>query len=190
MSDQESESASTPLQGSSRKIPRWLLFLLGIPLICGGLCGGLYWFVALRPQYVELDIPPMEEMYGWDYVERSVIEWDRGGTYYLWRQQTSCYFGECQNWDAIWNYFDNYLITDGWVKVDRAVCFSTPETQFLENGEGEFVAYKRKEIVNSATWCEGPTVCLAIWEPSEGHFEVVLSTENPSFWTEYGNCVD
>jgi hypothetical protein len=178
-----------------RRVPRFLLILLGVPLLCALTCVVCYWFTELRPQYVELSIPPSEEMIVWDYAERSVLEW-RHGMSFLWRQEADWKPTEGQDWYTIWNYFDRALAQLGWTRVDGRFgtpCGeSAPETEFLELGNGGYVVYvqQHRQDRDKNLFCHGPDVCLAIWQPRpNSHYQIVLTSENPSFVTEYSRCV-
>ncbi len=177
-----------------RKVPRWLLFLVGIPLICSGLCGITYWLVELRPQYVELNIPKMDGMISWGYTERSILQWDDGPRIYLWRQESLCAVASCKSWQEIWGHFDRYLNKEGWIRVDgrfgTPCSISAPETEFIDIGDNGYVVYIQ-ENQQQNTYCQGPEICLAIWQDTESpkYFQIVLSSNNPSYFTEVGRCI-
>jgi hypothetical protein len=175
----------------ARKIPRWLKFLLGIPLICSGLCGAMYWFVEVRPQFVEFNFPNMDGMITWGYTERSVLSWDGGSTSYLWRQEAICPVASCKSWEAIWQHYDSYLKAEGWVRVDERFgtpcSISAPETASMAVGIGGYVVYVQEKEMNNG-FCHGPEFCLAIWD-DKGYFNVVTSSNNNSFLTELGECM-
>jgi hypothetical protein len=173
-------------------VPRWLLLLVSIPLVCGGLCGVLYWLIELRPQYVELSVPETNGMIWWGYTERSVLQWDDGARAYLWRREAQCSLASCRSWQAIWQHFDRYLTDAGWIRVDDRFgtpCgISAPETEFMEVGDSGYVVYIQ-ESQQENPFCQGPEICLAIWQASDEYFHIVMSSDNPSFMTEVGRCM-
>jgi hypothetical protein len=178
------------------RIPKLLRYLLGLLLICGFGCGTLYWLIELRPQYVELAIPESEEMITLGYTQRSVLEWVDGPRSFLWRQETIWFRSEGQDSQTVWRYFDQHLAAQGWVQVDDRLSdschISAPETRFLNPGPGGYVVYVRegREVYPNNVFCHGAEVCLAILEGESGStFDVVLTSRNPSFLTEYGECM-
>lgn len=195
LSDLPREVIIDPGAPESRRIPRFFLYLLGVPLLCVATCAACYWFVELRPQYAELNVPPSEEMYRWDYTARSVLEWRDGPRSFLWRQDGDWFASEGQDWHTIWSYFDNALTKLGWVRVDER--FGTPcgpampETEFLKLGDGGYVIYvqQQRQDRDENVFCHGPDVCLAIWQQSPGFFRIVLASDNPSPLTEWGHCM-
>ncbi len=187
------ESLNSSPKPASRKIPRWLLFLLGVPLMCMTTCGLTYWVVERIPQYIEFNIPEMEGMLYWGYTERSILEWSDGPRAFLWRQQGFCFKESCKDWHTVWTHFDKYLTSAGWERVDDKLgtsCdISAPETEFLNIGDNGYVVYVQQERVDDI-FCHGPDVCLAIWRTKEeDSYEFVLSSNNPSYLTETTRCL-
>jgi hypothetical protein len=170
----------------SRTVPKALLYLLSLPLVCGLLCGGLK-LVQWIPQYVELDISPPNRTMGWWSTERSTFVYDDGsGLQFLWRQEISCSKHDCPSIESIKQYFDAELERRGWTEGGyySASCLNAiPETELLE--DSAFVGYVQKEHLGED--CHGPDVCLAVY-PSEGsdnYFDIVLGSSNPDIFDDW-----
>ena len=170
------------------RVPRFLVYLMGMVVVT---CAALYWFVEWRPQYLELDIPPSEEMF-WRYTERSILEWDGSLGAFLWRQEGLWRPTEGQDWHTIWSYFDRALTELGWVQTDdnryADTCdYSAPETKFLERGDGGYLVYSPKN--RKGIFCDEPRVCLVIWKADTDYFHIVLTSRNSSQLHEFLSCM-
>jgi hypothetical protein len=169
----------------SRGVPKTLLYLLSLPLICGLLCGGLK-LIQWIPQYVELDIPPPDRALDWDTKWSTFVYSDGSGLQFLWRQETICSKHNCPSVESIKQYFDAELERLGWVEggyYNRACLNAIPETELLE--EASFFWYVQKE--HRAEDCHGPDVCLAVYpsDGSETYFDIVLGSSNPDIFEEW-----
>jgi hypothetical protein len=169
------------------KIPKKIfLFLLSIPLVCYGLLWGVYWFIELRPQYLELQLPPHEYMLWGGYTERSTLIWeDNGDRYYLWRQEAICSKSQCGNWNDVFDYFNKWLEPQGWTPFSfgNPCTIVIPEVEFLERGD-DFIIYQPSDIegVNYSA-----SVCLAIYlsHDNDNYWQIVIGTINPSPITQF-----
>jgi hypothetical protein len=169
------------------RVPKGLLLLLGIPLLCCGLCVCLYWFVELRPQYVEIS-PLQHPCLRWDgYTERSVLEWRYSDRYYLWRQAAT-WQRNCGGWNDVIGLFDEKLTHEGWTRatllVDSPCSIVVPETQMLERVVNGYVVYMPSDTIGY----DPPTVvCLAVWLSSgdDDTFAIALGTRNKSPLTQF-----
>lgn len=101
------------LSGFVRRIPKWLLIVLGSLSACVILCSGLNFYMG-RPEYVELDIAPPNGK-EWYYTQKSVQTWDdNGATFFIWRRQITLFQPCCDSgirwdWEAIIGYFDKWF---------------------------------------------------------------------------------
>ncbi len=182
---------SSPFYRIQLKSPKWLFVPLSVLLACGVFSWGIYWFIELRPVYLELTPPPHESMIWLGYTERSIVNWDDGGTYYLWRQEAICAKSECGSKNDVLDYFDEWLESEGWrpFSLYNPCRIVIPEMNLLEEVENGTVVYWPS---NTEDWNFSASVCLAIYDTSteDAYWSIALGTTNPSFITELINDLD
>lgn len=151
----------------------------------------MYWLIALRPQYVELNPPLLEPMFGLDYTERSIVNWKGGGTYYLWRQEASCRKSECGSRDEILDFYNVWLEVEGWTHriIDGGCSIILPEIQLLDDDVGIYEVYRPSHIKE---WNSPPSLCLTVYTSSDdaNYWHIVIGTSNPSFITRIYQGLD
>lgn len=183
------------------RVPKWLLLLIGIPILCVLLNRGVSYFLDRLevPEYIEIDIPPSDGR-AWSYTERTVQTWeDSGATFFIWRRATTLFQPVSTDrppwsWESVIGYFDKQLIERDWERAehhgDSPCDVYLPESEFLDKGKNGYVVYKHP---GSKVYQPTPTICLAVW-PFDSEwvsgFEIVLLTSNPSPLTVFFEGLD
>lgn len=172
---------------STRKTPKWLTCLIVSPLICLLICGITLWFTALRPEYVEFDIPPMEGMSEWVNIQRGQ---DNLGAFTV-RYESECN-SLCGEWDTIVHYFDDWFADQGWERIDgrghAGPSCRMPEVYFLPIGQSDYVIYRPAGVSESVA---EPIACLAVWQPEgQSNYNIVLLTANLPPLQRFGRELD
>lgn len=172
---------------SKRKTPKWLTCLLLSPLFCLLGYAITIWFTALRPQYVEFDIPPMQGMSEWTNIQQGE---DNLGAFIV-RYESECN-SLCGEWETIVNYFDNWFAYQRWERIDGRIhagpSCQMQEANFLPIGRLGYVIYRRAGIPESIA---ESTVCLAVWKLEGQHsYNIVLQTANLSPFQRFANELD
>lgn len=194
-------STSTSIKRARRKLPKWVVGLLGTIVLCSTTCGSFYYYTWERPQYIVLDVAPPQgkilchsegacDNQEWDETE-TTIHVGRGWRAFVWRRVThiNCCNNGDTNQQAILEYFDTVLAQQGWERIENQdnLCLFTPEYRFLERNVG-YWAYRQHQDDEYYYFHRSaiPTVCVAIWpfdSPVGAGFHVVLSTVNPPILT-------
>jgi hypothetical protein len=173
------------------RIRRWLFSLIVLILICTGIVAVIYGLIELRPQYIELAIPAPEGGQASNFDVHSIWEMDSPGgehyRYFIWRQGYICPISECNDWNTLMAYFDEWLQANGWKReIIGDHCYGTmTEAQFLEKDETDgYVAYQPTHPENRSSF-----VCLAVW-PDDQFYYITLMTRNSSFFTQLRSSWD
>jgi len=175
-----------------RRIPKTVKWLLAIPLICGGICYATYWLIELRPQYVELNPPIIDDSQLSYSGHRSVVNTQWGDRYYVWRTETSCIKSKCGDRTDIINWFEQWLAQEGWAPdaINSNRCATViPEVRFLNEGKNGYMVY---HPADTEGWNFGASICLAVYSTSsDGRWwTIVIGTINPSPFTQWGDEFD
>jgi hypothetical protein len=187
---------SEPKQ-SKWQLPRLLLIFV---LLVAATCILPYWFIELRPQYVEVDAPDLAGLFGGSPSIWGSLDWGTSGRAFVWRNEWLCPIAACGDPKTLSENWSEHIENLGWEAItsqssnsdeiyDSGICsLPLPETQFLSEIDDFYYVRFAPQSRPTNTFCDVADLCVLVWQEDD-YLHTAVGSYNPSTLSVYASCM-